>query len=322
MMTSPEPLAVVTVKDAKDAVLKVGQPSIVRAQTRVIHEEATAFLSDHFCHSARRRSPETWKSSAYLLCSWLEYLELLETDWQEATIDDLVEFQDAFASSICAQTGQPYDVNSLANRLNVVIAFYEYAASHLDYRGDIAAGVAQREVQQRRPVDAERLAHTRKGRKASQKSSEARKAVVAGSSTGKIRPFSPSELQPFLASIGPRASERAEGQSSRNRTLVDLGWGVGLRLDEIHQLTKYQFLTLSPDMDKPAECQTIFVRGKGSKGSGKRTRPVAVPNWLVIDIQAYIDTERKAALKAAGISPRVTMVVAPIGPELLQLGSP
>jgi integrase len=75
----------------------------------------------------------------------------------------------------------------------------------------------------------------------------------------------------------------------------DLGWAVGLRIDEIRQLNRNQFLSLHPDPAFPGAEQILIVVGKG----GKR-RSVAVPNWLVVDAISYVDNERAFSVNAGG----------------------
>jgi len=116
-----------------------------------------------------------------------------------------------------------------------------------------------------------------------------------------IRPFSTSELRALLNTIGPRAIDRGsdDRRPSRARLAIDLGWSVGLRLTEIVELNKFQFLSKHPDPMAPAAEQVIQVLGKGGV-----LRPVAVPNWLVLDAIRYIETERSEALKAGGLTGR------------------
>ena len=95
--------------------------------------------------------------------------------------------------------------------------------------------------------------------------------------------------------MGARASEPgADSRPARNRLIADIAWTTGLRLHEIAQLTKYQFLSLSPApaANVGVEHQLIVL------GKGKKRRSIAVPNWVVIDALAYIDGERAKAVAA------------------------
>ena len=105
------------------------------------------------------------------------------------------------------------------------------------------------------------------------------------------------ELRAFLSELGPRASERGVGdpRPTRDRLIGDIGVFVGLRNDEIHQLTNYQFLSLHPDPDAPYADQALTVIGKG-----RIRQTVAIPNWLVQDALAYAAGERYGGGARAG----------------------
>lgn len=86
---------------------------------------------------------------------------------------------------------------------------------------------------------------------------------------------------------------------SIDRLIGDIGVFVGLRNDEIHQLTKYQFLSLHPDPEAPYADQALTVVGKG-----RISRTVAIPNWLVQDAISYIAGERMGAVRVGGLTGR------------------
>jgi integrase len=52
-------------------------------------------------------------------------------------------------------------------------------------------------------------------------------------------------------------------------------------------------MSLSPDRGAPFVGMALTIQGKG-----KKTRQVMIPAWLVMDIQAYMEGERAASLRA------------------------
>lgn len=94
--------------------------------------------------------------------------------------------------------------------------------------------------------------------------------------------------------VGPRATlkEASDYRQARDRLIVDFGWAVGLRNFEITGLKITKFTDVHPDEDFPGDYQRVEILGKGSK-----RRVVAVPNWLILDAQAYIKNDRAEALK-------------------------
>ena len=109
-----------------------------------------------------------------------------------------------------------------------------------------------------------------------------------------IRPIDPKNLRRLADVLGPRPSERLDGSSrpSRDRLIIDLALSVGLRVHEVRALTRYQFLSLSPDPGAPGSNLGIFIKGKGGT-----IRQVAVPNWITEDVLTYIHGERAYAVK-------------------------
>lgn len=271
--------------------LVVGQLAIVSARSGKFHEEATSFLSDRYCRSGSSKSAKTWSTVGYHLASWLDYAAAAAIDWRAADEDDLIDFAQTLCNTISRQTGTFYSSSTIENKEGVIRAFYAYLRSKKSYCGDISDKASSRVTSIRGAY-----VHTRRGR------ASGTPRGSRSSRSARIRPFSAAELQRALAAVGPRASEvlaeagiseesgtQAKSTACRNRLLLDLGWAVGLRVDEIHGLNKYQFLELIVDEDAMASSQLIFVAGKGSRGSGKKVRPVAVPNWLIADVQAYLE---------------------------------
>jgi integrase len=271
--------------------LAIGQVAILSARTGEIHAEATSFLSERYCRSGSSKSPETWRTVGYHLASWLDYTSAAKIEWRAADEEDLIEFTQTLANTVSRQTGTLYCRSTIENKESVIRAFYDYLRSTKQYAGDILNSTGSKGRSSRGAY-----VHTGRGR--------ARLATRGSraSSSGRIRPFYPAELQRALAEAGPRASEVVAKASDleksgllsastacRNRLLFDLGWAVGLRVHEIHGLNRYQFLELIVDEEAMASSQIIYVAGKGSLGSGKKVRAVAVPNWLIADAQAYIE---------------------------------
>lgn len=266
-----------------------GEPALFALPSMKLLEEPTFFLKERYVRSGRRSSPRTWSSAAYALSSWLDFLnEINVSNWREASRDDLIGYRESYMSAISPKTGAAYATGTVALRMSVICAFYDFAFRRDWYVGDIAQESPQGSARNI-PIDMDALEHIRKGVRPISSSGD----LIPKRRPGKtsIRPFLPKELTALLAELGPRASEKhGDQRPARDRLIVDLGWAVGLRLDEIAKLTKYQFLVLVPSADAPVAEQALTVTGKG-----KVARTVAVPNWLVIDVVTYIDGERACA---------------------------
>lgn len=294
----------------EDGSLKRGEPALFQVPSMKVLEEPTIFLREHYVRSGRRRSPNTWKTAAYALCSWFEFLSAAKSGpWHEATREELIEYRDTFLYAISPKTGKSYASGTVALRMSVICSFYEFSAWKGWYQGDLAEDTSKPNA-----LAKDRLRST------TSLIPERRMAKTA------IRPFSPGDLRRFLLAIGPRASDSESlDESSRDRLIADMGWVVGLRLSEILSLTVKQISAIDIANKSPVEEQRLQITGKGGY-----TRNVAVPNWLIMDAQIYIQAVRKHAEKirqkrGRGTTPnlfiagiRSTRAGAPVGSRRVQ----
>lgn len=273
--------------------VRVGEPAIFRTPEMSLMEDVTEFLRVWYVESGRRSSQLTWANAARALVSWIQFLDEIEIDdWKDASRDDLLEYRETYLSGISPQTGHTYATGTVAGRMATICALYAFAGRRGWYRGDIFDDGHDLPD----PMGTNGLSAPAPSR-SSRRWANASEDLIprARRSRTSIKPFTVAELIDFCDAMGPRASDRGEDlRPARNRLIADIGWTTGLRLHEIAQLTKYQFLSLSP---APAtlvgvEHQLIVL------GKGKKRRSIAVPNWVVIDALAYIDGERAEAVAA------------------------
>ena len=177
----------------------------------------------------------------------------------------------------------------------VIREFYRFAWLKGWYNGDLATTTVNETQDANVPIDKDAFAHTRRGALIKELDRDLPK-IKKGSV---VRPFQISELRALLNQLGPRASERGDdARPSRNRLFCDIAWVVGLRLDEIWQLTTLQFLSMHTDQNQPLVDHHLIVK----KGKGSKSRSVTIPGWLIEDAISYINGERTDALKVGNIS--------------------
>lgn len=254
-----------------------------------LFEQPTRFLGERYVRSGSTPSSHTWEKAAYGLKSWFQFLQAIDRDWLNASEQDRIDFRDTYRGSISQKTGRAYGAAGVHDAMVVVRSFYQHCADRGTYHGDIGASSVAAEYKV--PIDLDALAHTRSAgvmRVRDRALPKVRPGV-------KIHPLTPRDLKNLLCHVGPQACARDGDQRvARDRLICDLGWAVGLRLNEINNLTTLQFMTLSPDGCAPfVGMALIILHGKGNK-----TRQVLIPAWLVMDIQAYMDGERAASLRA------------------------
>jgi integrase len=276
--------------------LKQGHPSffLVARRSTTLFEEATLFLAEEFVENGGTPSIHTWGAAADGLKSWFEFLQAMGRDWRDATRQDRLNYRDAYLTSISPRTGQRYEPSTVASRMCVVGQFYDYAHDSGWYDGDLAFRKPNGEMEINVPINQDALAHIRRKGLLTRRDKDLPKAranVV-------IHALPVDALRSLLNFCGPRAAQRnGDGRPARDRLFVDLGWVVGLRVEEIHSLTTLQFLNLHPDSKAPQVAHPLIVTGKGSK-----TRQAAIPGWLLEDAIAYINGERAEALRVGKVS--------------------
>lgn len=277
--------------------LKGGAPALfLKTKDKLdLFEESARFLCECYVRSGSTPSRHTWAKAAYGLKSWFQFLQAIDRDWPNASEQDRMDFRDVYLGAISQKTGRAYGASGVRDAMVVVRSFYQHCFNRGAYCGDI--GEMPMIAAHLAPSDRDALAHIRSSVGTSRKDTALPK-VRPGV---KIHPFMVRDLKNLLRHIGPQAGARdGDERVSRNRLICDLGWVVGLRLNEINTLTTLQFLSLSPDQGVPFVGMALTIlHGKGGK-----TRQVIIPAWLVMDVHAYIEGERAAAMRACKSKPK------------------
>lgn len=285
------------INDSDHPELKEGQPVffLETPARQVLFEEPTGFMNEHYVHSASTASFHTWSKAAYALKSWFQYLQAIRREWLTASEQERRDYRDAYLSSISPKTGKLYGPDGVRDAMVVVRAFYEYCSKSGIYQGDIGGLLYAQES--RIPTDHDGFDHTPRLTQTRIKDT----ALPKARPSGKIHPLRVVDLRNLLQHIGPQAAERqGDERPSRDRLVLDLGWAVGLRLDEINSLTTLQFLSLCPDPATPFVSMSLTIH----HGKGNKTRQVAIPTWLVMDAIAYIEGERAESLRSCEVKTR------------------
>lgn len=277
-----------------------GHPAIWR--DGVLLEEACLWLNGAIV--PRGNSPKTWEVAARALVSWLDFLEAADLNWRSATTDDLVAYKHAYEAAVSPQTGREYSAGTIRVRMTYIIDFISFAVAQAWIDTDLRAGPGERsEARRDRPIDTDMLAHLRRGVLPTAEGANATSVRLSrlkpkAGQVDKVHVLTREELRALINWAGPRPSERGfgnEGGSDRDYVLLALGWAVGLRLQGIAGLKVFPFLEISPDPHNLARAFKVTVIEKGQK-----TRQVDFPSWLVQDVQAYIEGERRRALRKRG----------------------
>jgi len=240
-----------------------------------LFEEPTIFLAEKFVAVGRSPSEHTWSAAGYDLLTWLQLCQLKGTDWRDATDTDRQQYRDDYAAA-------DSDDKSINRKLRVVRRFYDFCREEGWYHRDIGSAMEQRQVGNR-PIDEDALAHTRAPAAAKETDpllqKVGRKVVV--------RPLQIAHLRKLLKHLGHASQDKEDRRSLRDLRMVELALLGGARLGDVVGLTTLKFLSITVEPHQLLEEFPLIVTGKG-----KVTRQVAVPGWLVVAVQKYINGER------------------------------
>lgn len=279
--------------------LKAGHPAIWRDGE--LFEEGCRWLNEEIVPI--RSSAKTWAQAAQSLLTWLDFLEAVQVDWRHAGKDELVAYRDAYLGSISPQTGREYSGNTVSVRMTYLIDFIRFAVEQGWIDSDFRSGkITQPRPKVDTPTDQDALAHIRKGKRqliarGGVAASGLNKLIPKASQDDTVKVLSREDLAALLRWAGPRPSERQaeDGGSDRDFVLLALCWACGLRVQEIVNIDILSILALTANPSFPGEMAKLPIKGKGEK-----TRLIDVPSWLLLDLQAYAENERKRALRRRG----------------------
>ena len=274
--------------------LPKGFPFLIDDNTHQIVEPALLFLVDAYLTKTGSWNRNTAKRAAYDLLDWWRFLDYHGRPWDVADGRDLDAYRDSMIGQISPRTFEEYKTETIRGRRTSVRRFYGWARKMGWYAGGLEEASEVREVY----LPADRDALDLGQRQISIDPGAPRSSARPGE---KVRPFiggnGNNASFPHVAKhLGPLPSERRadDPTPSRDRLAAELSVSTGLRVDEVAKLTIFQILGLPVDGD-PERFTTMHVR----KTKRLVERDVNVPNYLIPDLDAYIDGERNECLAVA-----------------------
>lgn len=240
-----------------------------------VFEEPTIFLGEKVVAVGAAPSKHTWEAAGYDLLTWFQWCQLTGIDWRDATEANRQQFADDYAA---AASG----AKTINRKLTIVRRFYDFCRKERWYHRDIGSAMEQRRVGSRL-IDEDALAHTRTPRVNAAKDPLMRKV----GRNDVVRPMQLAQLRKLLKHLGSDSQDKEDRRSVRDLRMVELALFGGARLGDVIALTTLQFLSITVEPHQMLEEFPLIVTGKGNV-----TRKVAVPGWLVVGVQRYIDGER------------------------------
>ena len=299
---------------------KKGEPAfiLVRHPEIRIHDDATRWIAE----LAEKSSVTHQRNIAYTLSHWHSYCLARGVDYTRATLDDVRTYKAAMETVVSGTTGELLASGTVAQRIHAIVGYYahgvhaawnltalDFKHTLLKFQKDTSQNAGEKHAS---PIDA-----------------GARKLAPRSEPVDTdIRPLDVEPLKRLLSMLSPSDVEGLQ----RDRLIAEWLCYVGLRIEEVlgngrwsnyeksgkkkKGLTCYQIEELTPDPDHPFDHQAVRVVGKYGKG-----RNVAVPNWLIVKTQAYIQGERARAVKPLN-KPTLRLFVSGEGAQRIHRGKP
>jgi integrase/recombinase XerC len=281
----------------KTNALPGGFPFLIDDDTHDVVEPALLFLVDAYLTKTGFWNRNTSKRAAYDLLDWWRFLDHCGRPWDLTDGGDLDAYRDSMIGAISPRTHEEYKTETIRARRTLVKRFYEWAHKRGFCDGKLQEATEIREVYL--SADRDPLAHIHCGPRriagdpgtprSDRRPGEKVRSLIGGD------PKNPS-FPRIARHLGPLPSERGADDPipSRDRLAAELSVSTGLRVDEVAELTIFQILDLQAGGD-PERFTTMHV----TKTKRLVERDVNVPNYLIPDLHAYIDGERRECVAVA-----------------------
>lgn len=265
--------------------------------THDVVEPALLFLVGAFLTKTGFWNQNTTKRAAYDLLDWWRFLDRQCRPWDLADGADLDAYRDSMIGEISPRTHEEYKAETIRARRTLVKRFYAWAHKRGFCDGKLPEAIEIREVFL--SADRDPLAHIHSGLRRIESDPGAPRGTTRPGE--KVRPLiggdpKNSSFPRIAQHLGPLPSEGGtdDPNPSRDRLAAELSVSTGLRVDEVAKLSVLQILDLPVGGD-PERFTTMHV----TRTKRLVERDVNVPNYLIPDLHAYIDGERKECIAVA-----------------------
>lgn len=256
----------------------------------------------------RHKKLHTADAFAFDLRDWFDYLAHVQwtnpltnerelgKPWDLAGESDYIAYRDVAQEIVSYKTNQQLASSTISRRQGTVERFYAFAKKEGWYTGDFVVNKVKK-GRVKRTDDLGSNGGNGKGQ-ATEETSEFRERYEFGEP---VRPLSANEWHRIQQEIGPMPSEREHDlRPSRNRLACETAIGTGMRVDEVASLTEVQLRGLyndwikANDKDREDGFFSLYI----TKTKRLKPRDVWVPGYLIPELMAYVDGERKESIQS------------------------
>lgn len=255
-----------------------------------------------------RKKRNTVMATAFDLRDWFDYLAHVEWEnpisreietgkpWDLATESDYISWRDTASETIRPKTNRRLADSTIARRQGAVEKFYKAAQRAGWYTGEF---VITKIKKGRDSITSHSIPDNNSSHRLYDDDGISKYRQQVGQ-TEPVRPFTVHEWSLLKDALGPLPSETdLSGISSRDRLASELSLGTGMRVDEVASLTEFQFHALYKAWQATDEedRESGFVTLRITKTKRLKARDVKVPCYIIPELAAYFDGERKTSIE-------------------------
>lgn len=251
---------------------RIGTPYLVYVPSMQILDLPSEYLrSGTRCFNSRR-------ATAYILARWSRFLSERRCEWMEASASDLLAYVLALESTTSLRGSAACRPATVTAHTQAVQGFYAFA-SQRGYAGDLHCQTAGVPRSWRPPRTTEpRFSGLRHAGTLRMALPSVRVAKILDATAWKA----------LMAALGPLPSESAFPGKCRDRLIIEILLQSGLRLNELTSLQTRDF-----DVDVSGALHSHHAISILRKGG--RQLFVNFPNWLILEIKAYVKARGRAS---------------------------
>ena len=243
-------------------------PVLVRMNDLSVLRDPLLYL--HKKHlSGGKSAHNTREKDAYGLAGALSYVDQVGKTWETMTLDDWRGYKDDLVNRVSQMTSERLASSTIRYQLRTVANYSKFMAQH-------------------GRIESHRFDEDPEFFYVEPRSSQRRVELISAADWPLIR----KQLGPIPGSEGFLNDNRP----IRDGLAADCGRVLGLRVSEVAALTTAQILNL-PRTPEVHDLHVSLLHLKDTKG--KYPRDVEIPTWLIRDLVAYINGERRGCIEAA-----------------------
>ncbi|MBO7825951.1 tyrosine-type recombinase/integrase [Burkholderia pseudomallei] len=270
--------------------LPEGFSYVVDDNSGAVCEHILLFLYEEYTKLSKRDfAVRTVRAYAYDCKEWMHHCVDFGFPWHAATKHDIDTFVSVMRSTVSPFTGKEYATTTISRRRTTVELLYAWGKKE-----GIARDIAPKGSLLNPAGEIDSQDSQEKSSRARNKKRPGEKTHVSVMERPQARAIL-EQLGPLPKPVEPMPVSANESGSSRARLAGEIAIQAALRIEEVADLKAKTFAAFANQTIHESRAYSIQVCGKGNK-----TLPVLFPGELMVQIQTYLNGERREIVSQFG----------------------